>query len=94
MKGIIMLRVGIRELKNKLSEYIKKVDLGETIIVTHRNKDIAMIEPIEPFDYKEIYPLIKEKKVIWNGSKPGNINKPIKTKTTKKISDFVIEDRR
>jgi prevent-host-death family protein len=94
MKGISMLRVGIRELKNKLSEYIKKVDLGETIIVTHRNKDIAMIEPIEPFDYKEIYPLIKEKKVSWNGSKPSNIHKPIRIKTTKKISDFVIEDRR
>ncbi|MBN2072973.1 MAG: type II toxin-antitoxin system prevent-host-death family antitoxin [Actinobacteria bacterium] len=89
-----MLRVGIRELKNKLSDYIRKIDKGETIVITYHNKDIAMIEPIEPFGYKEIYSLIKEKTVSWEGSKPANINEPVKTKKAKMISDIISGDRR
>lgn len=38
-----MLRVGIRELKAKLSEYLKKVRRGETLLVTDRGRIIAEI---------------------------------------------------
>jgi len=89
-----MLRVGIRELKNKLSDYIRKVDKGETIIITYHNRDIAIIEPIEPFGFKEIYSLIKEETVSWEGTKPVNIDLPVKPKKSKQISDIVLEDRR
>ena len=42
------IRVGTRELKNKLSEYLRRVKAGETIIVTEHGRSIAQITPIKP----------------------------------------------
>ena len=36
-----MISVGIRELKNRLSEYIRMVRLGEEILVTDRGEAVA-----------------------------------------------------
>jgi len=41
-------KVGTRELKNKLSEYLRRVKAGETIIVTEHGKSIGQIVPIKP----------------------------------------------
>jgi antitoxin (DNA-binding transcriptional repressor) of toxin-antitoxin stability system len=37
--------VGIRELKNKLSDYVRQVRSGETILVTDRGEVVAEISP-------------------------------------------------
>jgi antitoxin (DNA-binding transcriptional repressor) of toxin-antitoxin stability system len=36
-----MRTVGIRELKNRLSEYIRRVRAGETVLVTDRGEIVA-----------------------------------------------------
>ena len=38
-----MIRVGVRELKNRLSRYLKLVRQGEVIVVTDRQEVIAEI---------------------------------------------------
>jgi prevent-host-death family protein len=38
--------VGIYEAKNKLSELLDRVALGETIIVTRHGKDVALLTPV------------------------------------------------
>ena len=40
-----MKSVGIRELKNKLSEYVRQVRSGETILVTDRGEVVAEMNP-------------------------------------------------
>ena len=40
-----MRTVGIRELKNQLSEYVRRVRAGETILVTDRGEVVAEIKP-------------------------------------------------
>lgn len=42
---MIMRAVGIRELKNKLSEYLRIVRAGETVLVTDRGKVVAELVP-------------------------------------------------
>lgn len=42
---MIMRAVGIRELKNKLSEYLRIVRAGETVFVTDRGKVVAELVP-------------------------------------------------
>lgn len=37
--------VGIKQLKNKLSEYVKLAASGETILVTDRDKVVAELTP-------------------------------------------------
>lgn len=40
-----MRAVGIRELKNKLSEYVRLVEAGESVLVTDRGTVVAELRP-------------------------------------------------
>jgi len=40
-----MQTVGIRELKNRLSEYLRRVRLGERVLVTDRGEVVAELLP-------------------------------------------------
>ena len=40
-----MRKVGLKILKNKLSEYIRLAAAGETVVVTDRNRIVAEIVP-------------------------------------------------
>jgi prevent-host-death family protein len=89
-----MPNVGVKELRDHLSNYLEKVKKGEVVIVTDRGKAVASIVPIEQEDLmKEILPLIKKGIVSWSGGKPkGNPNPPvIKGRPT---SEIALEGRR
>ena len=43
-----MLSVGLKILKNKLSEYVRMAVRGETVLITDRNRVVAEIVPPEP----------------------------------------------
>ena len=43
-----MHKVGIRLLKNKLSEYVRLAAAGETIAITDRDRIVAQLTPPEP----------------------------------------------
>ena len=89
-----MESIGIRELKEILSSYLKKVKTGERIIVTERKKEIAIILPLKnkPLENK-LHQMISNGMASWAGGKPGGIPKRIISKG-KKVSSAVIEDRR
>jgi prevent-host-death family protein len=38
--------VGIKELKNRLTHYLRQTKQGEEVIVTERGKPIALLQPI------------------------------------------------
>ena len=40
-----MISAGIRELKNHLSRYVRRVELGERVAVTHRGRVVAELVP-------------------------------------------------
>lgn len=41
-----MEKASISELKNRLSEYLRKVRAGETVLILERNRPVARIERI------------------------------------------------
>ncbi len=43
-----MRKVGLKVLKNKLSEYVRLAAAGETIVITDRNRIVAEIVPPRP----------------------------------------------
>lgn len=43
-----MRTVGIKTLKNRLSEYVRLVQAGETVLVTHRDRVVAELGPPSP----------------------------------------------
>lgn len=42
--------VGVRELKDKLSEYLREVHRGETVLVTDRGRAVARLAPVDEQD--------------------------------------------
>ena len=41
----VMMAVGIKQLKARLSEYVRRVRAGETILVTDRDEVVAELRP-------------------------------------------------
>ena len=41
-----MSSIGIRELRQRASEYLRRVEAGETIEVTDRGRPVALLTPI------------------------------------------------
>ncbi|HEX9822509.1 MAG TPA: type II toxin-antitoxin system prevent-host-death family antitoxin [Methylomirabilota bacterium] len=89
-----MATVGVRDLKNRLSEFLRRVAEGERITVTDRGRPIAVLSPPEPSpDDEDIRRMVREGLASWSGGKPRGATKPIKVRG-KPISDTVREDRR
>lgn len=40
------MTVSVRELKNRLSEYLRRVKAGERVVVTDRGKPVAELAPL------------------------------------------------
>ncbi|EFK06019.1 toxin-antitoxin system, antitoxin component, PHD family [delta proteobacterium NaphS2] len=89
-----MESIGIRHLKENLSRYMKQVKSGQSIVITDRKKEIAVIIPFERTPVKEkVWPLIQSGMVQWSGGKPKGMSHRIPSKG-KSVSQAVIEDRR
>ncbi len=63
-------RVGVRELKAKLSEYLSQVKEGTRVIVTERGQPIAQLAPLErPQGSDHLRALIESGEVRWSGQR-------------------------
>jgi prevent-host-death family protein len=88
-----MQTVGIRDLKNRLSHHLKRVQAGASLTVTERGRAIATLTPVgAPDDQAWAYRMVAEGRAHWNGGKPKGSKNPPRNKG-KLLSDFVIEDR-
>ena len=87
-------KVGTRELKSKLSEYLRRVKNGETIIVTERGKVIGQIGPVRQTVEERIWAMVDAGLADWNGKKLKPHLPVIINRSGKLMSDIVAEDRR
>ena len=89
-----MAAVGIRELKNRLSQYLKRVRAGERLVVTERGKPVAIISPppVTRADQR-IEAMLREGVARWEGGKPRGARRPPRVKGPS-VAQAVIEDRR
>jgi prevent-host-death family protein len=64
-----MPKVGIKELKAKLSEHVELARAGEPVIVTDRGEPVAELVALSPIKAK-LLKLAESGEVSWNGGKP------------------------
>jgi len=85
------MEVGVRELRNGLSRYLKRIRRGETIVVTDRGKPVARIIPAGlPEHFAN---LMAEGEVSWSGRRFTPPRRPIRPRPGPPISDYISEDR-
>ena len=87
------MRVGTRELKNKLSEYMRRVKAGETITVTEHGKTIGQIVPVKPTVEERIQAMVTAGQAEWNGQKLKPYQPKAVNKDSRQLSDLVVDDR-
>jgi prevent-host-death family protein len=88
------MAVGVRELKNKLSQYLKQVKAGERLAVTERGEIIAYLTPAQKSpEYERLVALVRDGRGTWKGGKPAGSKHPPKLEG-KPVSEIVIEERR
>ncbi|MCM3876488.1 MAG: type II toxin-antitoxin system prevent-host-death family antitoxin [Thermoanaerobaculia bacterium] len=90
-----MTRVGVRGLKDHLSEYLRRAGDGERIVVTDRGAPVAVLTPIEESDeVRRGWDLVREGVASWSGGKPRGSARAAVLKGKKTTAGMVLEDRR
>ncbi|MEW6245666.1 MAG: type II toxin-antitoxin system prevent-host-death family antitoxin [Nitrospirota bacterium] len=89
-----MAQVGVRELRDHLSWYLKKVRAGEELEVADRGRVIARVVPA---GYRRVPAgvgaLVREGLATWSGGKPRGAKRPL-VLPGRSVSDLVVADRR
>ncbi|GIX47891.1 MAG: hypothetical protein KatS3mg131_2102 [Candidatus Tectimicrobiota bacterium] len=88
------MAVGIRELKDKLSFYLRQVEKGQEIEVAKRGRVIALLIPARGKRvHKGLWALVAEGIVSWKGGKPRGASPPVQGRG-RPLSELIVEDRR
>lgn len=87
------IKVGVRDLKARLSEYLRLVRSGQTIVVTDHGKPVGRILPIELPLEEQLRSLQEAGLLAWNGESLAEIESQVVNRSGKLISDLVVEMR-
>jgi prevent-host-death family protein len=86
-------RIGIRELKSTLSECVREVKSGRTIVVTDRGQPVARIIP-EAISLRDRVEALKQAGTIaWSGRRLRPATAVGKVRGAKTVADLVVENR-
>lgn len=86
--------MGVRELKNRLSEFLRRVADGDRITVTDRGRPVAVLSPpAESPEGERVAAMVREGLARWGGGKPRGSARPPRIRG-KPIARTVIEERR
>jgi prevent-host-death family protein len=89
-----MITVGVRELKNNLSHYLREVKRGKPITITERGQSVAILMPAESHSDAQLARELSRKGIgAWKGGKPKGASRPVRVRG-KAISRIVIKERR
>ncbi len=85
--------VGVRELKNRLSEYLRRVKAGETLIITAHGEPVGQILPIRPDLTSRLQKMVEAGVVEWNGQPVPPYQPKTVNSSEHLLSDLVVEQR-
>lgn len=89
-----MSTVGVRELRDHLSEYLRRVREGERLVITDRGKAVGELGPAEVSgSIERARQLARQGVARWSGGKPKGLARAPRPKGGL-VSDAVREDRR
>jgi prevent-host-death family protein len=84
---------GIRELKARLSQYLKRVREGETVVITDRGKPIGQIIPYEQTSEERLEQLQVSGLIAWSGQRPSAQAPIVRARGEKTVAELLLEDR-
>jgi prevent-host-death family protein len=87
------VQANIRELKSRLSHYLRLTKAGESVIITERGHPIGHIVPIIASTEQKIEIMEKAGLLSWNNKRLRAAPQAPKTHGRRSVADLLIEDR-
>ena len=88
-----MATVGVRDLKARLSEYLDRIEAGETVIITRHGRPVGRLVP-EPRTVEErLEAMRRAGKIVWNGQRLPDYEPPLPLRDGASLSDMVLRER-
>ena len=89
-----LARVGVRELRDNLSRYDRRVAEGESVVITDHGKPVGELRPAaQGRTAEQARQLVRKGVASWSGGKPKGLACAPRPRAAL-VSDAVIEDRR
>jgi prevent-host-death family protein len=89
-----MITVGIRELKDNLSYYLRGVKKGRSVTITERGQSVPILMPAETSADASLARELSRKGIgTWKGGKPRGGTRSAVVKG-KPVSQIVVDERR
>ena len=86
-------KIGIRELKSKLSECVRDVKMGATIVVTEHGRSVARIVPEGRSLGERLDTLRNAGTILWSGRRLGARKPGVRARGTRTVAGIVVENR-
>ena len=86
-------KIGIRELKARLSECVREVKSGATVIVTERGRPVARLVPEAGALDERLEALRQTGAIRWNGRRLEATTPEVPTRGAGGIAEIVVENR-
>ena len=85
--------IGIRELKSKLSECVRDVKRGGTVVVTEHGRRVARLVPEGDSLDDRLAVLTKAGAMQWSGRRLGRAAPGVRPRGKRTLADIVVENR-
>ena len=85
--------VGVRKLKEHLSEYLRLVKMGEAIVITDHGQPVGRIVPAERPLEARLGAMIEAGALAWSGQKLEPMVPVAQVQADHSVAGLLIEDR-
>jgi prevent-host-death family protein len=87
------LTVGVRELKARLSEYLRRVRTGETIVITDHGRPVGRIVPADQPLEARLEAMVESGSLAWSGQKLEPIVPAARVRGEPSVAELLIQER-
>ena len=87
------LSVGLRDLKTHLSEYMRQVKSGRTIVITEHGRAVGRLVPAAKSVDEQIQAMLAAGLLEWNGLPLPPVTHRARVRGKKTVAELLIENR-
>ena len=85
-------RIGVRELKARLSEYLRRVKAGHTIVITEHGRTVGRIVPAGQSLDERLQGMRQAGALAWSGKRSRRVT-PLGRARGGAVADLLVENR-
>ena len=87
------IQVGVRELKSRLSHYLRQVKTGQSVIITERGRPVGRIVPVAQGVDERLEAMAQAGLVQWSGKRLKPVKPVARVSGERTVADLLVAER-